>query len=102
MALRVSASADGLGVSDNCRHYAASLLCAACDPLIGIGYYRGVCADSCIRWWRACSEDWFTVNDVDAGMTLVPCTATSLLCFPLRDALQSSSQFCEMAALRTA
>ncbi len=106
------------GVSDECRTTAASLLCSTCDPLIGIGYFRGVCPSACDKFYSACADEWWTVNDnalpggsgsgagSDGGggllLSLVPCVWTSLVCFALREVISDGRALCDLAHLRTA
>ena len=80
-----------------CRGYAVSLLCAPCHPLVGVGYWDGVCESTCNSWYSACSEALFTIKQHGG---IAPCLDDSLVCWPLKDLAQDGAGFCEQAGFK--
>lgn len=79
--------------SEQCRQLTLNILCAPCHHDVGTGR-KPVCTSLCNRWYEACSSGLFS----EIGGELVPCTSSSLVCFPLRETFSGRS-FCQAAAV---
>lgn len=70
-------------------------LCAVCDGDVGVGLKSQqksvvLCPSFCSRWFAACQEDFFAPS----GAGLQPCGPNSLVCSPLQEITQESTDFC--------
>lgn len=67
--------------------------CSSCDPDVGTHKVKGVCEDLCNTWYESCRDGMYTSTKA----YLAPCYHTSLVCFKLKEAVQSGREFCEQS-----
>eukprot|EP00898_Chlorokybus_atmophyticus_P002371 jgi/Chlat1/3134/Chrsp21S03362 len=91
---RLLANARG-ELSPDCWQEWSALECAVCDPRLGTDPSHGVCEGFCGRLFRACAENFFTVDTVNG--LLRPCINQDLVCSKLSALASTRSELCQLA-----
>ena len=77
-----------------CRRISEIMHCAPCDPYIGTGQVKRVCASLCDSWLSACGKEFYSAPS-NVGGTLRPCLDNMLVCSQLDTIVADGAAFCK-------
>jgi len=85
-----------------CLLMTEKVLCAiSCNPDVGLGKIPPImCLNTCIEWYAACKDDFFSPSTVGIQKIPSPCSDSAVVCSRLGDVYHSGNEMCEAMSLK--